>query len=148
MTKTVRLITRWVAGAVVGGSVGLIVAGCAQAPAPTAPGKFTTAGTFRLVANAYPKTSGECGGLNDFADVKDGLTVRVADQLNTSDVIATGTLTGGHYADQACVWYFTVADIPADHNVYTIMVGQSTAEEVTKDEMQHSVTLTDGRLRS
>jgi hypothetical protein len=145
--KTARSITWWAAGAVGVVGAALIVSTAMQSPAPTGPSAFTATGTFRLEANAYPKTSGDCGGLNDFSDVKDGLTVRVTDELNTADTLATGTLGNGRYIGQGCEWSFAVADVPTGHGVYAVMIGNRTSEEVAEDLMRKPLAITDGYLR-
>jgi hypothetical protein len=147
--KTVRTITGWAAGVavVLGGAAVAVIATQSPAPAGPGPGTFTATGTFRLEANAYPKTSGACGGLNGFSDVKDGLTVRVTDELNTVDTLATGTLGTGRYVGQGCEWSFTVADVPTGHGVYAVMIGNGTSEEISEDLMRKPLAITDGYLR-
>jgi hypothetical protein len=145
--KTARSITWWAAGAAVAVGAVVIVATASQSPAPTGPATFTATGTFRLEENAYPKTSGDCGGLNDFSDVKDGLTVRVTDELSTADTLATGSLGTARYVGHGCEWSFTVADVPTGHGVYTVMIGNRTSEEISEDLMRKPLAITDGYLR-
>ncbi|SIS20159.1 hypothetical protein [Williamsia sterculiae] len=101
---------------------------------------FTARGAVILTTDQFTNSGDSCRGTGDVADLRSGTKVRIAD-ADTEKVLADGRLTDSTVTQDTCRLDFEIGDVPtSDHN-YLVVVGVSTAQTVTENELRGGIRI-------
>lgn len=130
--KTPLRRRRWPIYAAAGAVLALLLAGAAFLLRDQS---FTVTGTITVIDSngnglTFGPGSGQCHGRGGYSDLTETTQVVITDAAGT--VVATGAVDGfgtpaasaGRVSPDRCVLAFTVKDVPAGHDFYTIEVAR------------------------
>lgn len=107
---------------------------------------FTATGTVTVFGSWVGAQEDEgCIGIDDFADLRPGVQVRVFDQAGHE--LSQGRLgkgIPGKVVGNSCTWPLTVADIPSGASQYRLQVGHREQLAKTAGELRSGVDLSFG----
>ncbi|MER5377770.1 hypothetical protein [Streptomyces sp. NPDC002553] len=144
---------RWVlclvsglAGVAVGaGTVGALWHMSEQDDRPSGPA-FAATGTVTVFGSWVGAQEDEgCVGIDDFADLRPGVQVRVFDQ--SGHELSQGRLGNGipgKVVGNSCTWPLTVSGIPSGASQYQLQVGDRERLTKTPEELRSGVDLSFG----
>ncbi|MEV8309937.1 hypothetical protein AB0P36_21930 [Streptomyces flavidovirens] len=94
----------------------------------------TTGGIFLSDYDGFVSTGELCTGKGGYADLDAGTEVTITDASGT--VVAADNLTTGEVVGSACLFNFTVRDIPAGSKLYRVEVSHRGALTKTEAELR------------
>ncbi len=86
-----------------------------------------------------------CVGIDDFADLRHGATVRVFDLSgHTLSQGRLGSGTPGKVVGNSCTWPLTVSGVSGGANQYQLQIGDRARLTKTREELRNGVDLSFG----
>ncbi len=91
----------------------------------------------------YFAGASRCSGKGGYSDLEEGAAVNISDASGAQ--VAKGRLDTGENKQYACVFSFSVEDVPRDQKFYKVEVTRRGAVSYTEKEAKEGVTLSIGK---